>query len=72
MHRNLIRDHKLVGTHRDEILPLLGPRSSLGHSTGPRVHYRMGPATVPIRIDSIWLLLRLEGDRVAEYVGLSD
>ncbi len=71
MHEDLIRTHRLVGLARDELAALLGPPTDTVYFREYGIVYHMGPEP-GFGVDSVWLVMRLDGDRVVECRVLTD
>jgi hypothetical protein len=64
---DLLASHRLQGLHREEVIRLLGPPDRGTTFPGWHMVYLLGPERGLIRIDSEWLVIRLnEAGRVAE------
>ena len=65
---DLLETHELQGLSRAELESLLGPADETGYFRKWDLVYWLGPERGWIRIDSEWLVLRLDGKgRVSEY-----
>lgn len=71
MHRDLVRKHGLVGMTRAEVVDVLGPPTATNYFREWELVYWMGPEP-GFGVDSVWLLMRLEDDRVTEYSVTTD
>lgn len=63
---DLLKTHSLVGKSRTEIEALLGPPTEDSPRGNFDLIYWLGPERGFIQIDSEWLLIRFENDRVIE------
>ena len=65
---DLVASRRLDGLQRGDVTALLGPADQTEYFKGWDLVYWLGPERGWIRIDSEWLVLRLDGSgRVAEY-----
>jgi len=66
MHKDLIAKYKLIGMTREEIIELLGPSSDLTSFKEWDFNYILGPDP-GMGIDPVWLVIKLQNNRVAKY-----
>ena len=66
MHKDLIAKYKLIGMTREEIIELLGPSSDLTSFKEWDFNYILGPEP-GIAIDLVWLVIKLQNNRVVKY-----
>lgn len=72
MHEDLLQKHKLIGMTKEEIIGLLGPQSDVNYFQSWDLRYWMGPEPSFISIDSIWIVLKLEKNKVVKYKIMTD
>ncbi len=72
MHKDLIKNYKLIGKTKDEIFELLGSQNETLHLQDWDLCYWMGPEPSLISIDSIWLVMKLKNNKVVKYKLITD
>lgn len=71
MHQDLLRRYSLIGMTHEELIALLGPPSNSEYFKEWDIRYPMGPEP-GVGIDFIWLVFKLQNNRVAEYQIVTD
>jgi len=71
MHEDLLRSHLAIGMTRAEVVALLGPPARTAYFKEWDMVYPMGPEP-GFGVDTVWLVLRLQADRVVEHQVVTD
>lgn len=71
MYDDLINKYKLIGMTKEEIVELLGPQSDPAYFKDWDLRYWLGREP-GIGIDSIWLVIKLENNKVIYFKTVTD
>jgi hypothetical protein len=72
MYGDLISRHKLIGKSKEEIIDLLGGQSDPAYFKDMDLRYWLGPEGGITGIDSNWLVLKLDNNRIVHYEMVTD